>query len=169
MVRSFCCIVLSTAIATLSCSGSEKPKPKSEPAPTWSDDTSPSDDPVATDDTGDDTPDDVGDPSDPPPKKPKERPIDYDITYSDCKELARIYGIAWRNGELKKLQAKKLKPKQQQAIEATIRKNAQEAQDQWRGECDGTVGSPQVRSRLSCALKAKTLDRFNDCLDGKVE
>jgi len=34
---------------------------------------------------------------------------------------------------------------------------------------EGIVGTAFLRSRLACAMKAKTLQRFNDCWDGKVQ
>jgi hypothetical protein len=90
------------------------------------------------------------------------------MTPSDCSALASAYGKAWENDELAKLEKRQLKPKQAEAARAQVEKSAQEARDDWQSECDKTVGSPYLRSRLACAMKAKTVTRFNDCLDGKT-
>ena len=68
-----------------------------------------------------------------------------------------------------KLNAKKLKPKAFEQAKADVEKAAQDAGENWRSACDFIVGSPFLFSRLKCATKAKTVQRFNDCWDGKVE
>ena len=149
----------------LGCSGS-KPPPKSE-----SDWSSPSDDALDDGDVADPGADEPRaapeEPDDrPPPTRPEE---DYDITQRDCDALAQAYNNAWLNDETVKLADKKLKQKQYDEALAQLHSLADEAREQWYGQCEGIVGTAFLRSRLACAMKAKTLTRFNDCWDGKVE
>jgi hypothetical protein len=92
---------------------------------------------------------------------------DYEMTPEDCRALATIYGKVWKADEVTKLEARKLKEKPHQEALAAIEQDAAETKGNWQSECDKTVGSPYLRSRLDCAMKAKTVQHFDDCLDGK--
>ncbi len=119
---------------------------------------------------GDSSDDDGETDEDPQPKEDGPPPSDdYDMTYRDCKALAGVYYRAWRKAEMDKLEGKSFKPKLYETAKNNVDKAAQEAGDNWLQECEGTVGTPYLYSRLKCALKAKTVDGFNDCLDGKAE
>lgn len=130
--------------------------------------------PVIADPIDDPSPDPVDDPPpDSQPAAPKTQPVvgadDYEINHSDCQALGQAYGGAWLHDEMEKLNAKKLKQAQFDAAEAQLRKDSEGMGDQYQDECGKTVGTAYLRSRLACAMKAKTLQRFNDCMDGKSE
>ncbi len=102
------------------------------------------------------------------------KPIDpaddeYELNHRDCDALASAYARSWENDEMVKLDKKNLKPKQHERVAAQIHEGAIEASDNWRSECHKIVGTAMLHSRLSCAAKAKTMQRFNDCWDGKVQ
>ncbi len=162
-----------TALAALvgglylaACSGSQ-PKPQDDPEPWATEPTEPASDPEPADDPADDPVDEPTD--DPPPKKAEPANDDYDMTYRDCQALAGTYGRAWERAEREKLEKKNFKPKLYETALKNVQKAAQQAHDNWLQECEGTVGSPFLYNRLKCALKAKTVERFNDCLDDKAE
>jgi len=103
------------------------------------------------------------------PKPARADDVDYNVTYQDCRALARVYGGAWLSEELQKLNAAKLKKAQFEKAEARIRKDADETREQWLSQCEGIVDTPYPFSRLKCALKARSVKRFDDCWDGKAE
>ncbi len=132
------------------------------------------DSPVIADPVDAPEPDPVDDP--PPesePAAPKTQPVvgadDYEMSHSDCAALAQAYGGAWLHDEMEKLNAKKLKQAQFDQAAAQLRKDSDGMAAQYQDECGKTVGTAYLRSRLQCAMKAKTMQRFNDCMDGKVE
>lgn len=158
------------AALLLACSGSQKPEDK--PKPDW--------DPMemeklgdGSESGGDGASSDHGSGSDKPaPLNRDKSPTqegDYDLTVSDCRALADVYRGAWLGEEMEKLNAKKLKEKQFQQAEAQVKKSAEEAAENWYGACEGIAGSPFIHSRLKCATKSKTVQRFNDCWDGKIQ
>jgi hypothetical protein len=152
------------AVTAIGCSAS-KPKQANDidSSPVVADptDPQPSDDPI-----------DSPEPSDTPAApKPKAQPAsdDYEITYRDCAALGQAYGRAWLGDEMTKLNDKKLKQKQFDSVAAKLQEDSVGMAEQYQGECDKTVGTAYLRTRLACALKAKHMARFNDCMDGKVE
>jgi len=152
------------------CSGAQN-KSQDDPEPSLADEPTDSDSPPEMKVVKGDSDSDDEESSDDSPSKKDELPPsdDYDITYQDCKELAGVYYRAWRKPELEKLEAKNFKPKLYETARKNVEKAAQEAGDNWLKECEGTVGTPYLYSRLKCAMKAKTVERFNDCLDGKAD
>ncbi len=150
----------------VACSGSQ-PKPQDDFEPPTDEPTEPATNFEPTDDPADEPGDEPT--NDPPPKKAQPASDDYDITYRDCQALAGTYSRAWERVEREKLEKKNFKPKLYDTALKNVQKAAQEAGDNWLEECAGTVGSPFLYSRLKCALKAKTVERFNDCWDGKAE
>ena len=119
----------------------------------------------------DDDDDESGDDDDEPAPKPKPKPKDedYEINHRDCDALAGAYGRAWERDEMKKLNEKKLKKAAFDKQAAQLKEHAEGMKDNWRNECYGTVGTAYLRSRLKCAMKAKSMQRFNDCMDGLAE
>lgn len=121
----------------------------------------------------------TAEPSDPPeptpepapPAEPKkdDRPApvgdDYIMSHSDCEALAGAYQRAWQNDELAKLQGDTLSAQARANVEAA----AKQGGDSWLASCRGIVGSPQVRDNLGCALKAKSIERFDKCMAGLAE
>jgi len=115
----------------------------------------------------------------PPPAKPKPVPIkqsrgkpvpeDYLITYQDCEALAGNYGRVYRRAEADKVDEKTLTGKALENAQKLVDENTRTAQENWLSECQGIVETPQPRNNLKCAMKARTLQRFNDCMEGKLE
>jgi hypothetical protein len=149
-------------VFVLACSGSQKDTGKKDD---WDpQDLSPPPDPKPQ--PGDDDDDGDGEDPDPSPKpKPPSAADDYEIQHTDCDALALAYGRAWENDELKKSGDKKLTNAQIDAL----KRNAEEASANWQSECYKTVGTAYLRERLKCAVKAKSLERFNGCMDGTAE
>jgi hypothetical protein len=138
--------------------GDTEPSPKSDP------------DPVSLDDDDDDDDESGDDDDDAAPKgKPVTQEDDYEINERDCDALARAYGGAWKRDEFKKLNKKKLSKEKFDAQAAQLEEHATGMADNWRSECYKTVGTAYLRSRLQCALKAKSMKRFNDCMDGLAD
>jgi hypothetical protein len=168
------------ALVVLGCSGAQN---KEKESSDWDPADSSGGDEVASSSGGDGSGDsgdsgsgdsgaiDGGDGDETPAPKPKPPPgaDDYDLTYSDCRALAATYRGAWLSEELTKLNAKKLNEKAFEKAKAQVEKSAEEAGENWRSACDSIVGSPFLYSRLKCAMKAKAVQRFDDCWDGKVE
>jgi hypothetical protein len=162
-------LVSTLSVAVLGCSGSSK-KEAEEPDTSWDmgdadpdPAPAPSPEPEASDDDDEDEPD-------PAPKpKPLTQDDDYEINHRDCDALAQAYGGAWLRDEMKKLNERKLKKAQFDKAKAQVETDAESMKDNWREECYKTVGTAYLRSRLKCAMKAKSLKRFNDCMDGLAD
>ncbi len=159
-------------IAVLACSacGGGRSEPKhQDDATSTSEDQPPSEDGEATrhDDGGGEVSD--SGPKVEPSPKPAVREQDYEITYNDCEALAEAYGGAWEHDEMEKLNKKGLPEKQFQGAQAELEAGKQHMQENWLSECQKTVGTAYLYKNLQCATKARTLQRFNDCWEGKVQ
>ncbi len=165
--------VVGLALAGGGCSGTSKKKADDADS-SWdmdgSDPEPASDGETPPETRGDDDDDDDASAPKPKPKpKPPTRADDYEINHTDCDALARAYGGAWENDEMKKLNARKLPEKQFEKAAADVKKSGAEMATNWREECYKTVGTAYLRSRLQCAVKAKSLERFNNCMDGVAD
>lgn len=168
-MRAFA-FVLGLSVAALSgCSGDSKKKAE-EPDSSWDmSDTEPAPQPKSTEtDTGDD---DDDEPAPKPSPKPKQvtQADDYEINHQDCDALGGAYGRAWENDEMKKLNARKLQQKQFDKAAAEIKQGSASMKQNWQDECYKTVGTAYLRNRLQCAMKAQSLERFNNCMDGMAD
>lgn len=159
--------VLGLSVAALSaCSGDSKKKAE-DPDSSWDmTDTDPAPEPTPKTDH-----DDEGAPEPEPEAKPKPvtREDDYEINHRDCDALSGAYGRAWENDEMKKLNARKLPEKQFDKAADEIKQGSASMKQNWQEECYKTVGTAYLRSRLQCAMKAQSLERFNNCMDGTAE
>lgn len=161
------------ALAFAACGGDKK---KADDASSF-DDSAPADDTLMaqaealSDDSSDEPSGDVD--SDGPEierkKRKQPRDQDYIISYRDCKALAGNYGRAWESDERKKLEGRRFNDKQLATAQNNVKNAAREAADNWLSACESIVDSPFLYTRLSCAMKSKTIERFNDCWDGKVD
>lgn len=153
------------ASALLGCSAAP-PKQANEPDPISTPD--PNDDPVETDDPD---PVPVASPLSP---KPSDKPTpdpgsdDYEINIRDCEALARAYAGAWLNDEKAELDDKGLKKAQYDKLWSQIQEDSQGMFDNYFDQCGKTVGTTYLHSRLKCAIKAKSMKRFDDCLEGRA-
>lgn len=132
-------------------------------------------------------PEPAGDPSDEPVADPDPKPVDaplssapsddapdpaaddYEINHRDCEALARAYANAWKNDEMATLEKKKLSQAQHDKIATQVQEDSQGMFDNYIDQCGKTVGTTYLRSRLQCAAKAKTMKRFDDCMDGRAD
>jgi hypothetical protein len=94
---------------------------------------------------------------------------DYTITFRDCDKLVTNYEKVLRASEMAKLEAKKFPPKFYDKAKADVDTAVQQGVDGWRAQCQSIMGSVQVRKRITCAVDAGDLDRFNGCWDGKFD
>lgn len=127
------------------------------------------DEPVATDDPD---PVPVDSPLSPEPSdKPTPDPgsDDYEINIRDCEALARAYAGAWLNDEKAELDGKGLKKDQYSKVFAQIQEDSEGMFDNYFDQCGKTVGTSYLHSRLQCAMKAKSMKRFDDCMEGRAE
>ena len=143
------------------------PKQANEPDPISMPD--PVDDPVATEDPD---PVPIDSPLSPEPSdKPKPDPgsDDYEINIRDCEALARAYAGAWLNDEKTALDDKGLNKAQYDKVFAQIQEDSEGMFDNYFDQCGKTVGTTYLHSRLQCAIKAKSMKRFDDCMEGRAE
>ena len=154
------------ASALLGCS-TAPPKQANEPDPFAAPD--PIEDPVETDDPD---PVPVASPLSP---KPSDEPTpdpgsdDYEINIRDCEALARAYAGAWLNDEKANLGKKGMKKEQCDKVLAQIQEDSKGMFDNYFDQCGKTVGTTYLHSRLQCAIKAKSMKRFDGCLEGSAE
>jgi hypothetical protein len=94
---------------------------------------------------------------------------DYEITFNDCGRLVGNYEKVLRQDEMSKLDAKKLAPKAYDKAKEQVEQAVQQGVDGWRAQCQTIVGTPQVKSRIQCAVGAGDLARFDGCWDGKFD
>ena len=126
--------------------------------------TTPKEDP-----THDESPDPAptSEPEPQPRASTEKRPLpvgdDYVMSHRDCEALASSYQRAWLNDELEKIAGQDTTP----AARADLEKSAKQGGESWLSSCRGIVGSPQMRDNLQCALKAKSIERFDKCMAGQ--
>ncbi|MCA9620873.1 MAG: hypothetical protein KC731_17740 [Myxococcales bacterium] len=160
---------MGASVLLLVACGQKPPAEAPDPEPDLSSSDDPEPTPVETSDT---TPEDDGPTGDDaPPPKPAADPgsDDIELTYRDCATIARAYGQAWLNDEKQTLDGKGLKKPQYDKMLAQLEEDSAGMEENYRSECDKTVGTAMLRSRLVCAVKAKTMARFDACLDGKAQ
>jgi PBP1b-binding outer membrane lipoprotein LpoB len=100
------------------------------------------------------------------PKAPKPTG-DHHMNYDDCMVLADVYGNAWFRDAMEKETNKNAKLAE--TVEKNHRASADGAKQNWLNACSKIVGSAMPLKNLKCATKAKTVARFNDCWDGRVD
>lgn len=109
-----------------------------------------------------------GEASPKPPLAPPKQAEEIDINYEDCTVLATTYKKVWLRDALEK-DATANDPKRAERAEENLREAAETAGENWLKACARVVGARMVRKNLVCASRAKTLQRFNDCYDGKAD
>lgn len=92
---------------------------------------------------------------------------DYEITDRDCGALAAAYAEAWRLDETKKIPAG-MSPEERSHVEGELDGSSSEMREQYLGQCRNTVGTAYPYDNLKCAMKAKSMQRFDDCMAGKL-
>jgi len=92
---------------------------------------------------------------------------DYEISDRDCHALATVYAEAWRLDEQKKI-PEGVAEAQRTELETELEGSSAEMREQYLGQCRNTVGTAYPYDNLKCALKAKTMQRFDDCMVGKI-
>ena len=155
-VRSYALIV---ALGLGGCGGApSSPPPEPSPEP----DAAPA--AVEPDRAVTDTPDPA-----PAPRAPSnvENNQDYEISDRDCRTLAAAYAEAWRLDEIEKIPAG-MSPSQRDEVDSDLATSSTEMREQYLGQCQNTVGTAYPYDNLKCAMKAKSMQRFDDCMAGKL-
>jgi hypothetical protein len=92
---------------------------------------------------------------------------DYTLTAHDCQELGRQYAAVQRADQIKQL-SPKLTDKQRAQAEKNIDEVIGAMGDTWAAGCmESLVGKVVERKRLSCAMAAKTVETFADCINAE--
>jgi hypothetical protein len=92
---------------------------------------------------------------------------DHDITNRDCAALGEQFGRAIKNDEMAKLDPR-LKPNQRDAAVSSIDAAAKVRAEQWSESCQKSlVGMIRQRKELDCAMAAKSVKAFDDCLNAQ--
>lgn len=91
------------------------------------------------------------------------------MTFRDCDTLTANYEKLLRRDEVAKLEKKKLPKKVYERAKEQVEEVVVQGTASWRNQCGGIVGTIQVRSRIKCAEKADTIERFDGCMDGKFD
>lgn len=102
-----------------------------------------------------------------PPAKARVEP-DYHLMPRDCDVLARAYHKAWLKDELKK-RGKQHGDKLPPALHSKIERSANQGRDQWLSQCLSVAGSTMPRKNLVCATKARSMERFDACWEGRAK
>ena len=117
----------------------------------------PEDDEAATDEPKSELGDDL-----PPPV-----PETWEPNMRDCEDLADVYEQLLRKREMAKLEKSHLSDKQKKKAMPGLERTVEQGKNNWMSACEKIVGTIQVRENWQCAEKAKDLDEFNDCMNGK--
>ncbi len=108
----------------------------------------------------------------PPPAstaKPRDKradvPDDHDLTNRDCADLGRQLGEVTKADLMAGL-SPKLSAKQKSQAEANIDAAVAKSSSQWIEHCQSTlVGKTVERERIVCAMRAKSVKTFDNCLN----
>jgi len=93
---------------------------------------------------------------------------DYTLTQKDCVELGKQYVVVQKADQMAQLNPK-LSADQKATAEKNIDKVVQPMGDRWADGCiSSLVGNVAERKRLECAMRAKTVKAFDDCLNGEM-
>lgn len=145
----------------IGCGGSPAPaqEPTAGPAP------SPSPAPAEPEPEIDEAPA----PDPPRPKGPStvDDNTDYEIGERDCRALAAAYAESWRLDELAKVPAG-MSSSERSEVESQLEGSSKEMREQYLGQCRSTIGTAYPYDNLKCAMKAKSMKRFDDCMAGKL-
>jgi len=157
-------LLILAASSLLACSSSPKPHPT---AATVAPDASATE--LAT--SSSITPPEVQRTPTPPELKREKNLVEIDVNYDDCTVLAATYEKVWfRNAEESPTKrGSEGGTSSRPAGVDELRSAAQTAGANWLKACAQVAGTPMPRKNLVCASKAKTLERFNDCWDGKAD
>lgn len=170
MARLACCVLFAvTPLLVAACGGGKQPPKDPDSEPAIDEVNQPDLGGEPGDEPGDDTPSKAAPITTTGAAPPIGSPNEYEITQHDCNLLSKKYEDLLRKDEMAKLDKKGFKPKMYEQAKKQIDKIVQEGYDNYRQQCDGIVGTVQVRSRLKCSLDAKELERFNGCADGKFD
>jgi hypothetical protein len=98
-----------------------------------------------------------------PPKSGEE----IDLNYNDCEVLAETYERVW----LRDAREKDGPPPanvDRETVESNLVEAAASARASWSRACTSVVGTRVLRRNVVCASRAKSLQQFNDCYDGRA-
>jgi hypothetical protein len=94
-------------------------------------------------------------------------PEDYTLTDRDCIELAKHYGVVQKADQMVAL-SPKLSTAQKEQAEGSIDAAVTKLRDGWENGCrTSLVGGVVDRERLKCAMGAKSVKAFDECINGE--
>ncbi|HZO15510.1 MAG TPA: hypothetical protein VFB62_19695 [Polyangiaceae bacterium] len=91
--------------------------------------------------------------------------VEYRVTARDCDEIADHVSELVSADLRAKLDAKKQNDKQREAAERDAEAEAEKEREAWLKQCQTLVGEVQQRSRIDCAISAKSVKAVDDCLN----
>lgn len=107
------------------------------------------------------------------PHAPKSRndgesiPEDYTLTDRDCIELAKHYGVVQKADQMVALNPK-LSSAQKEQAEKSINDAVVKLVENWESSCRSSLVDKVVdRARLKCAMSAKSVKGFDECINGE--
>lgn len=93
-------------------------------------------------------------------------PEDYSLTDRDCIELGKHYVVVQKADQMAAL-SPKLSTAQRDQAEQSITSAVTKLGDNWENGCRSSlVGGVVDRNTLKCAMGAKTVKEFDECLNG---
>ena len=97
-----------------------------------------------------------------------EGPVDYEITNRDCDTLGEALARVTRSDQLAALDPK-VSATQKAEAERGITEVAGKVGDRWAASCRTSLAGGVTDERfLQCALRAKTVTAFDECLNGSA-
>jgi hypothetical protein len=93
---------------------------------------------------------------------------DYTLTEKDCVELGKQYVVVQRADQIAGLD-KRLTDKQREQATKNIDAVVEKMGEPWANGCiESLVGKVAERKRLECAMAAKSVKAFDDCLNAEA-
>jgi len=95
-------------------------------------------------------------------------PEDYTLTDRDCIELSKHYGTVQKADQMVVL-SPKLSSAQKEQAEKSIDDVVTKLRENWESGCrTSLVGGVVDRARLKCAMTAKSVKGFDECINGEL-
>lgn len=153
-------MALAVGLNLVGCGGSPPPAEETTPQPAAEPSPAPAEPEAA------DAPEPAA-PSTPKGPSTVDNNTDYEIGERDCRALAAAYAESWRLDELAKVPAG-MSPSERTEVENELDGSSKEMREQYLGQCRNTIGTAYPYDNLKCAMKAKSMKRFDDCMAGKL-
>jgi len=103
--------------------------------------------------------------------EPDSVPDDYTLTDRDCIELAKHYAVVQKADQLAEVNPKltNATTAQKEQADKTITDAVTKLAESWENGCrTSLVGGVVDRRRLKCAMSAKSVKGFDECINGEL-